>query len=57
MPDYFNGILEEGSVDMDGTAVTSAAANLFTMQDDVKKLNDECAEAQHHLTTKLLYHS
>lgn len=55
MPDYFNGILEEGPVNMDGMAVTPATANLFTVQDDIEKLDDEHAEAHHHLMAKLLY--
>lgn len=40
---------------MDGTAVSPATANLFTMQDGIETLYDEHAEAYHHLMAKLLY--
>jgi hypothetical protein len=40
---------------MEGMAVTPAAANLFAVRDDVKRLDDKCAETYHHITAKLLY--
>jgi hypothetical protein len=55
MPDYIYGILDEFPGDMEGMAVTPAAANLFAVRDDVKRLDDKCAETYHHLTAKLLY--
>jgi hypothetical protein len=55
MPDYIDGILDEAPADMDGTSVTPAAANLFTVREDVDKLDDDRAETYHRLTAKLLY--
>jgi hypothetical protein len=55
MPDYIDGILDEAPADMDGTSVTPAAANLFTVREDVDKLDDDQAETYHRLTAKLLY--
>jgi hypothetical protein len=55
MPNYIDGILDEAPDDMDGSAVTPAPLNLYTMRDDVEKLDDEHAETYHHLTAKLLY--
>jgi hypothetical protein len=55
MPNYINGILEEAPPDIEGTAVTPAAANLFTVHDDVEKLDDERDKTYHHLTARLLF--
>ena len=55
MPDYVEGILDEAPDDMDGNAVTLAPLNLYTIRDDVEKLDDEHAKMYHHLTAKLLY--
>jgi hypothetical protein len=55
MPDYINGILDEVPNDMQGTAVTPTAANLFMVRDDIEKLDDKHAETYHHLMAKLLY--
>jgi hypothetical protein len=55
MSDYVKGILDEAPDDMDGTAVTPAASNLFMVQMDGEKLNDSNADTYHRLTAKLLY--
>jgi hypothetical protein len=55
MSDYVQGILDEAPDDMDGTAVTSAASNLFTVRTDTDKLDDGDTDTYHHLTAKLLY--
>jgi hypothetical protein len=55
MSDYIEGILGEAPDDMDGTAVTPAALNLFTVRTDADKLDDGDADTYHRLTAKLLY--
>jgi hypothetical protein len=55
MTDYVDGILDEAPDDMDGIAVTPAASNLFTVRDNVDKLDDDRSETFHRFTAKLLY--
>jgi hypothetical protein len=55
MTDYVQGILDEAPDNMNGTAVTPAASNLFVVQGDADKLDDANAETYHRLTAKLLY--
>jgi hypothetical protein len=55
MTDYVQGILGEVPDDMNGTAVTPAASNLFAVQGDADKLDDADVDTYHCLTTKLLY--
>jgi hypothetical protein len=55
MQNYVDGILEEAPDEMEGRAVTPATTNLFTVREDVEKLDDQRAETYHHLTAKLLY--
>jgi hypothetical protein len=49
MRDYMEGILNKAPGDMNGKAVTPAAMNLFTVRDNVMKLDNEHAETYHHL--------
>jgi hypothetical protein len=55
MGDYVQGILDEAPDDMLGFAVTPAASNLFTVRENVDKLDDARSDEYHRLTAKLLY--
>ena len=55
MADYVQGILDEAPEDMASFAITPAASNLFTVRNDVEKLDDARSEEYHRLTAKLLY--
>jgi hypothetical protein len=55
MFDYVENLLEEAPADMDGVAVTPAALELFTVNDDAEPLDDDRAETFHRLTAKQLY--
>jgi hypothetical protein len=55
MSDYVQGILDEAPDNMDGTAVTPAASNPFTLRTDAEKLDHGDADTYHRLTAKLLY--
>ena len=55
MFDYMEGILDEVPADMDGSAVTPAALDLFTVKADTDKLDDTRADTYHRLSAKLLY--
>lgn len=55
MMDFLQGLLDEAPDDMDGTAVSPAANNLFTVDKQSERLDDARADTFHHLTAKLLY--
>jgi hypothetical protein len=55
MKDFLQGILDEAPDDMNGTAVSPAANNLFTVDEKSERLDDAKAETFHRLTAKLLY--
>ncbi|MDA3875508.1 MAG: reverse transcriptase domain-containing protein [Halothiobacillus sp.] len=55
MNDYVDRMLVEAPDDMTGSAVTPAAAHLFRVNTNSKRLDDDTAEVFHHLTAKLLY--
>jgi len=55
MLEYINKLLEKVPHDMDGTAKTPAAKNLFNINDGAKKLTEERAQLFHHIVAKLLY--
>jgi hypothetical protein len=55
MTDYVQGILDKAPDKMNGTAVTPAASDLFTVRGDADKLDDADAKTYHCLTAKLLY--
>ncbi|GAX19421.1 hypothetical protein FisN_4Lu403 [Fistulifera solaris] len=55
MDDYVENLLNEAPSDFEGTSVTPATANLFTVNDQAEKLPPEKAELFHRFTAKLLY--
>ena len=55
MLDYVDGNLEEMPADMDGVAVTPAATDLFTVNEDSDALDNDRADTYHWLSAKLLY--
>ena len=55
MYDYIHNMLNELPPDMDGVATTSAANNLFSVNQEAQKLNEKSAEMFHHNVAKLLY--
>jgi hypothetical protein len=55
MPDYVDGILDEAPMEMHGVAVTPAALDLFTVNEDSPALDDARSDTYHRLTAKLLY--
>jgi Reverse transcriptase (RNA-dependent DNA polymerase) len=55
MVQYVKNMLAELPDDMDGTSVNSAAAHLFDVNEECKKLDKEGAELFHHLVAKLLF--
>jgi hypothetical protein len=55
MFNYVEGILDKAPADMDGSAVTLAALDLFTVKADADKLDDTRADMYHCLSAKLRY--
>jgi len=55
MYDFIEKMLTELPLDIQGTAKTPAAKDLFTVSDNAKKLPEEKAQLFHHLVAKLLY--
>ena len=55
MCDYVEGILDGVPPNMDGLTVMPTMSNLFTVREDVEKLDDEWAEIYHHIMAQLLY--
>ena len=57
MYDYIEDIYKEAAEGMNGTAVTSAFANLFKVNNNSMNLNTEMADYFHSVTTRLLFES
>lgn len=55
MTEYIRKILEEVPYNLNGTAKTTAANQLFNVNDRELKLPHDKAELFHHLVAKLLY--
>ena len=56
MPDCIEGLIHETPDELlKGQANTPAADHLFDVDDNAKKLDEDCAEIFHHLTAKLLH--
>ena len=57
MYDYLEDILKEADErgDMNGTAVTPASDDLFTVDESSPKLNDEMSDYFHRVTARFLF--
>ena len=55
MYDYLEDIVDEAPKDMDGSAVTPAANDLFQVDEECEKLDPETADLFHRTVARLLF--